>query len=303
MDKRNVKQPEAPEKPVQYGGQALIEGVMMRGPKEYCVAIRLPDNSIEVTKRPLSTWPQKEFCRLPIIRGCVALIDSLVVGMKALMFSADRAVGEETGEKLSFWEMALTFVVALGLGMLLFVGIPTAGAHFLQNIFAGTVLQNLIEGFFRLVIFFLYVVAISRIKDIQRVFAYHGAEHKVIFTYEAHGALTVDSARGHSRFHPRCGTSFLLIVVLVSIFVFAFLGLEPLWWRILSRVLLMPVVAGIAYEILKYTGRHMESKWLRWLIAPGLFLQKLTTREPDDAQLEVALAALDGVLESGQELA
>jgi uncharacterized protein YqhQ len=289
------------KRPVQYGGQALIEGVMMRGSSEYCMALRLPDGSIEVTKKPLSAWPQKKICKIPLVRGCVALIDSLIVGMKSLMYSADRNLGEETGQKLGIFEMIITLVLALGFGMLLFVGVPTVGAHFLQGIFAGSVLQNLLEGLFRLVIFFLYVLLISRMKDIQRVFAYHGAEHKVIFTYEEKQPLTADSAREHQRFHPRCGTSFLLIVVMVSIVVFIFLGTEPLWWRVLSRLLLMPVVAGISYELLKFSGRHMNSPWLSWLIAPGLWLQKLTTKEPDDQQLEVAIAALEGVLASGQE--
>ncbi len=143
---------------------------------------------------------------------------------------------------------------------------------------------------------------ISRLKDIQRVFQYHGAEHKTIFMYEAKEELTVQNTKKYSTLHPRCGTSFLLIVVVVSIIVFAFLGLEPLWWRIVSRVVLMPVVAGIAYEILKFTGRHADSFWVRILIFPGMLLQKLTTREPDDDQIEVAIAALKGVVESGQAL-
>ena len=163
-------------------------------------------------------------------------------------------------------------------------------------------LQNLLEGFIRLVILFLYILLIARLKDIQRVFQYHGAEHKAIYAYEAGEELNVENTRKHSRMHPRCGTSFLLIVVIVSIFVFAFLGLEPLWWRILSRVLLMPLVAGISYEILKISGRHAGSILCKWLVVPGLFLQKLTTREPDDAQIEVAIAALNGIVTSGQEL-
>jgi uncharacterized protein YqhQ len=199
--------------------------------------------------------------------------------------------------------MALTVVLAFGFGAVLFVGLPTGSAHLLRNLVSGTVLQNLLEGGIRLVVFFIYILLISRMKDIQRVFQYHGAEHKAIYTHEAGLELTVANARTFSTLHPRCGTSFLLIVVVVSIFVFAFLGLNPLWWRILSRIILMPLVAGVAYEVLKFSSRHIDSPWWRWLIAPGLFLQKLTTREPDDEQLEVALAALQGVLESGQELA
>ena len=290
-------------KPVQYGGQAVIEGVMMRGPRESAIAVRLPNGEIEVSHVLLNTWAKNPIFKLPLIRGFVALVDSLIVGTRALTFSANRSMGEEeNGEELGFWEMALTIGLVFGLGLLLFVGLPTGAAHLLQGKVTGVVWQNLLEWAIRLVVFFLYIVIISRLKDIQRVFQYHGAEHKAIFTFESGKELTVENARLFPRLHPRCGTSFLLIVVVVSIFVFAFVGLHPLWWRLLSRMLLMPFVAGIAYEVLKFSSRNLESPWLRWLIVPGLLLQKLTTREPDDAQLEVALAALKGVLDSGQEL-
>lgn len=290
------------EKPVQYGGQALIEGVMMRGPRTIAMAVRLPDGEIEVTTKNISPWAQKPILKLPIIRGFVALLESLIVGTKALMFSANRSIGEEEGEELSFWEMAITIAISLGAGLLLFVGVPTASAHLLSGIFPGTVLQNIVEGVFRLIVLFLYILLISRLKDIQRVFEYHGAEHKTIFAHEAGVELTVENTRKYSRMHPRCGTSFLLIVVIVSIFVFAFLGLHPLWWRIVSRIILMPIVAGISYELLKLSCRFSNMTFLKWIIAPGLFLQKLTTREPDDSQLEVAIASLKSVLATGQEL-
>lgn len=289
-------------KPVQYGGQAVIEGVMMRGPRECAIAVRLPEGEIEVTRMKLNSWAAKPILKLPLIRGFVALVDSLIVGIRSLTFSANRSMGEEGEEELGFWEMALTVGFALALGLLLFVGLPTGAAHLLQGRVSGTVWQNLLEGAIRLVVFFLYILLISRLGDIQRVFQYHGAEHKAIFTHEAGQDLTVENARAFSRLHPRCGTSFLLIVVMVSIFVFAFVGLYPLWWRLLSRMLLMPLVAGIAYEVLKFSARRIESPRLRWLFVSGLLLQRLTTREPDDGQLEVALAALKGVLDSGQEL-
>ncbi|AFV03921.1 MAG: DUF1385 domain-containing protein [Dehalobacter sp. 4CP] len=290
------------EKPVQYGGQALIEGVMMRGPRAIAMAVRLPNGEIEVTTQDIHPWSQKPVLKLPIIRGFVALLESLVIGTKALMFSADRAVGEEEGEELGFWAMVLTIVIAFAAGLLLFVGIPTASAHLLTDIFPGTVLQNIVEGLIRLIVLFLYILLISRLKDIQRVFQYHGAEHKAIFAHEAGVELNPENIRKYSRLHPRCGTSFLLIVVVVSIFVFAFLGVDPLWWRIVSRIILMPLVAGISYELLKLSGRFSKSMFLKWIIVPGLLLQKLTTREPDDSQLEVAIAALNGVLATGQEL-
>src|SRR5665648_107129 len=288
-------------KPVQYGGQAVIEGVMMRGPRQSVIAVRLPNGEIDVSHVLLNTWSTKPIFKLPLIRGFVALVDALIVGTRALTFSANRSMVEEKGgEELGFWEMALT--IGFAFGLLLFVGLPTGTAHLLQGQVTGVMWQNLLEGAIRLIVFFLYIVIISRLKDIQRVFQYHGAEHKAIFNYESGKALTVENARLFPRLHPRCGTSFLLIVVVVSIFVFAFVGLTPLWWRLLSRMLLMPFVAGIAYEILKFSSRNLESPWLRWLIVPGFLFQKLTTRDPDDAQLEVALAALKGVVETGQEL-
>lgn len=274
----------------------------MRGPREYAIAVRLPNGEIEVTRQAIASWAAQPLLKkLPVIRGFVALIDSLVVGIKALTFSANKAVGEEE-EELGFGEIFLTVLFALGLGLVLFVALPTGAAHLLQGKIQGVFWQNVLEGGIRLVVFLLYVVLISRLKDIQRVFQYHGAEHKVIYNYESGQALSVENSGKFSTLHPRCGTSFLLLVVVVSIFVFAFLKLHPLWWRIVSRILLMPVVAGVAYELLKFSSRHLDSPWLNWLIFPGLVLQRLTTREPDEAQIEVALAALDGVLESGQEL-
>ncbi|MDR3288787.1 MAG: DUF1385 domain-containing protein [Peptococcaceae bacterium] len=293
-------------KPVQYGGQAVIEGVMMRGPHMIAIAVRLPNGEIDVTKQEIKSWAAKPVLKLPIIRGFVALLESLILGMKALTFSANKALGEdeeEEAEELGFAEIAITIAIALGLGLVLFVGIPTASAHLLRGLIPSVIWQNILEGLIRLVIFFLYIMAISRLKDIQRVFQYHGAEHKAIFNHEAGTPLSVENARSFKPLHPRCGTSFLLIVVVVSIFVFAFLELNPLWWRIVSRVLLMPLVAGVAYELLKASAQYMESPGIKWLLAGGLWLQRFTTREPDDEQLEVALAALNGVLESGQELA
>lgn len=291
----------AKERPVQYGGQAVIEGVMMRGPKQSAIAVRLPNGEIEVAYQDINPWTKKPVLKWPVIRGFVALIESLIVGVRALTYSADRAV-EEEGEEVGWKEMTLTIGLALVFGIVLFIGIPTGAAHLMQKWVPGVFWQNLLEGVIRLAVFFIYVIGISRMKDIQRVFQYHGAEHKVIYTYEAGKELTVENARPFTTLHPRCGTSFLLIVVVVSIFVFAFLGLDPLWWRVVSRILLMPVVAGIAYEILKFSARHLDSPWLKWVITPGLLLQHLTTREPDDSQLEVAIAALKGVLDSGQEL-
>jgi uncharacterized protein YqhQ len=289
-------------KPVAYGGQALIEGVMMRGPKEIAMAVRLPDGSIKVERQPITPWSSYPVLKLPILRGFISLVDSLVTGIKALTFSASQqAEGEE--EEISPMEMFFTVAIALVLGLLLFVALPTASAHWVKSIIHGAFWQNILEGILRLVIFLLYVVAISRMKDIQRVFQYHGAEHKAIFAHEEGLELVVDNTKKFTTLHPRCGTSFLLIVMVISIVIFAFFPLNPLWLRILSRFLAMPLVAGLAYEVLKFTGRYHKSPWLKWAIVPGLWLQKLTTREPDDEQVEVALAALKAIVKDGQELA
>lgn len=279
----------------QYGGQAVIEGVMMRGPKEIAVAVRKSNGQIVVDEQSLPSWTKRfPLLKKPILRGFVALIEALVLGIKALSYSASQAADEEE-EELSTKEIAFTIIVAFGLAILLFVVLPTWGA---QYVGAGQheLWKNFIEGLIRIVVFLLYIIAISSMKDIQRVFQYHGAEHKVISTYEAGEELVVENARKYSTLHPRCGTSFLLIVMVLTILMFSFLGFENLLWRILSRILLMPLVAGIAYEIIKYSGKHGNKPWVRIISAPGLWLQRLTTREPDDSQIEVAIHALKAVL-------
>lgn len=290
------------DKPVLYGGQALIEGVMMRGPKDVAMAVRLPDGSILVERQAVKSWSSYPVLRLPIIRGFIALLDSLILGIKALTFSANQAA-EGQGEEIKPLEMFLTVAVSLGFGLLLFVALPTGSAHLVSRIAPSVVWQNILEGVFRITIFLIYILAISQMKDIQRVFQYHGAEHKTLFAYEEKLPLTAENARRFKTLHPRCGTSFLLIVMVISIIVFAFLPIKPLWLRLLSRFIAMPLVAGISYEVLRFMGRHYKSSWFRWAIVPGLLLQKLTTREPDDAQLEVAIAALKAIVDTGQELA
>jgi len=285
----------------QYGGQAVIEGVMMRGRRNLAIAVRKPDSEIIIERRPVKSVAEKlPFLKWPFFRGTVMLIESLVIGIQALAFSANQAAEAEE-EELGPWEMALTITVALGLGILLFVVAPTTMARFLYG-FKSVFLINFFEGLFRIGIFLLYILAISRMKDIQRVFQYHGAEHKVINAYEAGEELVVENARKYSQLHPRCGTSFLLIVMVIMILVFSFLGKPGLLLRIVSRILLLPVVAGISYEVLKLSGRYCNSPVMKVIIAPGLWLQKLTTREPDDSQVEVAIRALQAVLpESGED--
>lgn len=278
---------------VSIGGQAVIEGVMMRGPKYIATAVREPGGTIAIDKSALSSVADKyPLLKKPMIRGVVALIESLVYGLKSLSYSAQVA-GEE-GEELSDKEIAMTMVFALVLGIGLFVILPTYAAKAIHTSISDPILLNLLEGLLRLVIFFAYIFGISRMKDIQRVFEYHGAEHKTIFAYEAGVELTAENIRPYSRLHPRCGTNFLLIVMIVSIVLFAFLGWPNLLERIVSRVILLPVVAGIAYEIIRFAGRS-EKQWVAIAITPGLWLQNLTTREPSDDQIEVAVAALSAV--------
>jgi len=282
-----------------YGGQAVIEGVMMRGKKKMAVAVRRTPEEIVLKLQDVHSVTERfRVLKTPLIRGFVALIESLVMGIKTLTYSANQVVeGEGEGETITPLEMGLSVAFAFAAGIGLFFLLPVGLAHLLKAYVSGPFLQNLLEGLFRVLIFLLYVVAISLMKDIQRVFEYHGAEHKTIHTYEAGQDLIVENARKYSTLHPRCGTSFLLFVMVISILVFSFLGETNLGTRLLSRVLLLPIVAGVSYEFLKLTGKYQHLAVMRFLSAPGLWLQKLTTREPDDSQLEVAICALQKVLE------
>ena len=282
-------------KPTNIGGQAVIEGVMMRGPSHLATAVRQPDGEITIDRQPLKTagdrWP---ILKKPLIRGVVALVESLVYGMKALSFSA-RVAGDEE-EELTDREIIMTMGGAFLLAILLFIVLPTYSAKFLKLWLADPFWLNLAEGLIRIGVFLGYIGAISMVPDIRRVFQYHGAEHKTIHAYEAGQELTVENIRPHSTLHPRCGTNFLFLVMLVSLIVFAFLGWPDLWLRIASRVVLMPLVAGMAYEAIRYAGRHIDNPWVYALTLPGLWQQKITTREPDDSQIEVAVRALQAVL-------
>ncbi|OPZ75209.1 MAG: hypothetical protein BWY80_00244 [Firmicutes bacterium ADurb.Bin456] len=286
--------------PFQYGGQAVIEGVMMRGPDTRAIAVRRPDQTIIVDEKKVGSLTKRvPVLKWPLVRGVVVLIEALVLGIEALTFSASQATGEE--EELTPWEIIITVGIALALAVLLFAFLPVWAAHLLNRIAPGAFVQNLIEGFFRIAIFLAYVVAIGKMADIKRVFQYHGAEHKVINAYEAGDQLAVERVQQYSTLHPRCGTSFLLIVLVISILIFSLLGEQVLWWRILSRVLLLPVIAGISYELVKISGKYYSKPLCRVLIAPGMWLQKLTTGPPDDGQVEVALAAFGAVAKESEK--
>lgn len=280
--------------PPAYGGQAVIEGVMMRGPEEWAVTCRCPDNSITVEKRPVESVTKRfPLLKWPFIRGTVVLIESMVIGIKALTHSANQSTGEED-QPISPLEMIGTVAFAIGLSIFLFIILPVVLAHLFKPMVEGTVGQNILEGGIRILVFIVYIWLVGLLKDIKRVFEYHGAEHKTINAYEAGSEMTPAEVQRFSVQHPRCGTSFLLVVIVLKIFIFAFLATDPLWWRILSRILLLPLVAGIAYELIKFSARH-EAFFCRMLIAPGMLIQRLTTREPDDGQVEVAIRAFEAV--------
>jgi len=269
---------------------------MMRGPKKTAVAIRKPDSSLLVEAEPNASITNRyPVLKLPMLRGVVALFESLILGLRYLAFSANQAMEEEE-EELTTRDLVLTVTIALALATGVFILLP-AGAGWLLHNKISIFWQNVIEGLLRVFLFLAYIVAIGRLKDIQRVFQYHGAEHKVINALEAGEDLTVAKIRAYSTLHPRCGTSFLLIVLVLTIVFFTIVGHGGIAWRLASRLVLLPVVAGLAYELLKFTGRHLQVPVVRAVAAPGLWLQKLTTREPDDDMLEVALAALEAARE------
>ena len=276
------------------GGQAVIEGVMMRDANKTATAVRLPNGEIEVETHPVTSIRERyPVLNLPLIRGSVIMVESLVIGMRALSFSA-QAAGEED-EQMTKKEIAMTILFALVLASVLFIVIPTGAAHLAAAYTDDPVVFNLIEGGIRLFVFLLYIWGISFMGGIRRVFQYHGAEHKTIHCYEAGEALTVENVQKFPRLHPRCGTNFLLIVMVVAIVFHVFFGWPDLWLRILSRLAVLPVVAGVSYEIIRFAGRS-ENRIVRIMITPGLWLQYLTTRPPADEMVEVAIESLKAVL-------
>jgi uncharacterized protein YqhQ len=282
------------------GGQAVLEGVMMRGVSTWAVAVRVPEtNRIELTSFPLTSWLKRHrVLRLPVIRGVVALAESLKIGFSALQISANAqlvAEGEEPQE-LSKAAWAGTIVAALALAVGLFFVVPVTATSLIKDQLHSSFLFWLVEGVLRTAIFLGYLLLLSRLRDLRRVFEYHGAEHKAIACYEAGDELVPERAERYSRLHPRCGTSFLLIVMIVAIFVFAPIGLPAWYLLVATRILGVPLIAGLSFEVIKWAGRNRGKAWVRSVMWPGLQLQKLTTREPDRDELAVALTALEAVL-------
>lgn len=291
------------------GGQALIEGILMRGPKDIAIAVRKPNEEIVVKKDKLNTLAMKyKILGLPLIRGVVGLVEAMVFGIKALMYSAEFfEEGFEEEEKESFLErifkdkaenveMGLTLLIALAMSIGFFILLPSFFTNFFKNRIETPFLLNLLEGFIRIIIFFIYIIAVSKMEDVGRVFEYHGAEHKTIHCYENGDDLTVENVKKYPILHPRCGTSFLFMVMIVSILVLSFFGWPSPLQRLLIRLVMLPVIAGISYEINRLIGK--SNSQLSYILSyPGLLIQKLATvKEPDSQQIEVAIEALNGVL-------
>ncbi len=299
------------------GGSAIMEGVMMRGPKEIASAVRTPSGEIVVDKRPISSLVTKYHVnKIPILRGVFAFFDSLICSMRALMWSAeffdleddsaeepskfDKWLTEKLGEKLKDYVIYFSVIISVIFSVALFFILPNIVTGFVSGFISNRVVNTLLEGIIRIAIFLGYILLVSRMDEIKRVFEYHGAEHKTIFCYEAGLELTPENARNMSRLHPRCGTSFLVFVMIISIIVFSFISWDNVFIRIVLRLLLLPVVAGISYEIIRWAGRS-QNKLVCLISKPGMMLQKITTREPDDSQLEVAIASMKAVLTGNRE--
>jgi len=282
------------------GGQAVLEGVMMRGPSAWSVAVRKPDGEIAEVNRPISSFLLKHrWARIPVIRGVFALGESLAIGFRALAISANYAAQEEgeDGEvqtELSRGQLLFAFGLAIGFALLLFKVSPALITSWLPIESTGWFV--VVEGLVRVTIFVLYLVVVGLLPDLRRVFQYHAAEHKAINAYEAGDPLEPEVVQRHSLIHVRCGTAFLLYVMVIAIFVFAFVGQPGWFWLIASRILLLPVIAGIAYEVIRFAGKHPGNPILRTILAPGLWLQRLTTRAPSLDQIEVSIRALREVL-------
>lgn len=310
------------------GGQAVMEGVMMRGPFRTVVAVRRPDGEIEKRIEDTGTKTRGSFFRLPIVRGCVNFIDSLVIGMKALMYSAefidiegedeeeskfDKWLEDKLGDRIKDVVIYFAIFIAIIFSVLVFMMLPALLTKLVEAIpgiraiTSAHAFTSIFEGVLRMAIFLAYMALVSNMQDIKRVFEYHGAEHKTIACYEAGEELTVENVRKHKRFHPRCGTSFLLFVMIISILIFALLprfdgfgAIVSTLLRLGTRLLLLPVVAGLSYEVIKLAGRS-KNRCVAWLSKPGLWLQKLTTREPDDSQIEVAIASMEPCIPENKE--
>ena len=290
--------PSSPSGPPYMGGQAVVEGVMMRGVRSYAIAVRTPEGDIEIQTHDTPTWAEK-WAKIPLVRGVMALAESMTLGMKALTWSANRQIPEE--EQISSKAMGWTIGIALAFFTAIFIVLPAVAANGLGD-FLGLdgFWFHVAEGALRLAIFLGYLLLIGQMKDIKRDFQYHGAEHKAIAAYENDVELTAEEAQKFDTSHVRCGTNFLLTVMVVTIIVYSFIGRPGILLMIASRVVLIPLIAGLSYEVIRFAAKHMDKRWVQKAMVPGLALQRLTTREPTLAQLEVAIASLRAVFTSEQ---
>jgi uncharacterized protein YqhQ len=284
-----------------YGGQAVIEGVMMRGRNAVAIAMRAPDQQIVVHSETLGPIYRSVWAKIPFLRGVVTLWDALSLGMRALTISANTQTGEE--EKLEGASLYLTLGLSLTIAVGLFFLAPALVGQLSERYWHFSAWWgNLLEGVVRLLLLVGYIWAIGKLPDIARVFAYHGAEHKTINAFEAGAELTPEIVAGYSLEHPRCGTSFLLTLVVMSVLLFSLFGPLPLYWRLISRVVMIPVLAGLAYEYIRWTANHLDWAWVRWIVKPNLALQHLTTREPGLDMLEVSIAAFQTMREKEESI-
>jgi uncharacterized protein YqhQ len=278
-----------------YGGQAVMEGVMMRGRQIWAIAVRRPDLSVHIESHRIdSVAARHPILTKPILRGVIALGQALGIGFRALSISARESAPEE--EQLSSRAMAVSMAIAVALFIGIFIVIPTVAFRWVGNQVESSLLLNIGEGIFRVMLFLGYLLLIGRTKEIRRVFAYHGAEHKTIAAYEHDEDLTPENVDKYSTLHVRCGTNFLLLVMIITVFVFALFGNPGIWWRIGSRILAIPLIAGLAFEMLRIGARFPESKVIHALMVPGLWLQKITTKPPERDQIEIAIASFNEVL-------
>jgi uncharacterized protein YqhQ len=292
--------PAANEK-YQVGGQAVIEGVMMRSKHFWAVAVRRPDKTISTilfNDGPLTS--KHKMLGFIFIRGIVTLFESMILGFKALSYSVNESTGVEI--KFSRRQMVISIIIAVAFAVGVFFILPTIIGRTFSGFIPNTIVYNLLEGLIRIGFFLIYILSVSQLKDIKRVFQYHGAEHKTIQAYENNEEMKPENVRKYSTLHVRCGTSFLLIVMVVAVFVFALLGRQPIIWRIISRILLIPVIAGISYELIRLAGKYSKYKIVNIFFYPGLLLQKITTREPDNSQIEVAISSFKRVIEAEKAL-
>ncbi len=302
-------------KKILIGGQAVIEGVVMRSPRYYSIAIRRKSGDIEIKIEKFESIVSKyKILAKPFLRGIVALVETMIFGFKTLSYSAEiysldyeeNKVEKKTPkkEKNHNFEMTISLVISFAFGIFLFVLLPLWFTNIIKSNFVSAqnhLIFNLIDGILRLIIFLLYIVVISFFKDVKRVFEYHGAEHKTVFAFENNDELSVENAKKYSTLHPRCGTNFMFIVIILSIFLISIFKVETFYLKFLLRLLILPIIASISYEIIRFLSNNFHKKWTKIFFSPGLLLQKFTTKEPDDKQLEIAIAALKSVMEKENE--